>query len=98
VLLIATFRPDFIAPWTDQPHVTMLNLNRLTRTDSEALVRQLAAKAASFSSDLIGEIVERGDGVPLFLEEVTKTVVDAGSIHQSGSAGPRPFRRRCTRL
>jgi class 3 adenylate cyclase/predicted ATPase len=90
MLLIATFRPDFIAPWTDQAQVTVLNLNRLTRTDSEALVRQLASKAVPLSSDLVGEIVERGDGVPLFLEEVTKTVVDARPIHPSGSTTPRP--------
>ena len=44
VMLIATFRPDFAAPWADQPHVTMLTLNRLNRSNSEALVRQLAAK------------------------------------------------------
>jgi class 3 adenylate cyclase/predicted ATPase len=85
-LLIATFRPDFIPSWADQPHVTMLNLNRLTRSDSEALVRQLAAKALSLPGDLIGEIVERGDGVPLFLEEVTKTVVDAGPAQKQGPA------------
>jgi class 3 adenylate cyclase/predicted ATPase len=89
VLLIATFRPDFTAPWADQPHVTMLTLNRLSPGDSEALVRQLAAKTQSLPSDLIGEIVERGDGVPLFLEEVTKLVVDAGPVRQSGSM-PRP--------
>jgi class 3 adenylate cyclase/predicted ATPase len=83
VLLIATFRPDFIAPWADQPHVTMRTLNRLSRSDSEALVRQLAAKTASLPSDLIGEIIERGDGVPLFLEEVTKTVVDARPVRGS---------------
>lgn len=77
VLLIATLRPDFIPPWADQPHVTMITLNRLNRFDSEALVRQLAAKTSALPSDLIGEIVERGDGVPLFLEEVTKTVVHA---------------------
>jgi class 3 adenylate cyclase/predicted ATPase len=90
VLLIATFRPEFTAPWADQPHVTMLTLNRLSRGDSEALVRQLATKTASLPSDLIGEIVERGDGVPLFLEEVTRTVMDAGPVHRSGSAIPRP--------
>jgi predicted ATPase/class 3 adenylate cyclase len=78
VLLIATFRPDFAAPWADQPHVTMVTLNRLNRFDSEALVRELAEKTTALPSDLIGEIVERADGVPLFLEEVTKTVVDAG--------------------
>ena len=44
VLLIATFRPGYMAPWADQPHVTMRNLNRLSRGDSEDLVRQLAAE------------------------------------------------------
>jgi class 3 adenylate cyclase/predicted ATPase len=90
VLLLATFRPDFVAPWADQPHVTMLTLNRLNRFDSEALVRQLAAKTKSLPSDLIEEIVERGDGVPLFLEEVTKTVVDAKPVDRAGSLTSRP--------
>ena len=90
VLLIATFRPEFVAPWTDQPHVTMLLLSRLSRHESEAFVRQLAPKMASLPSDLIGEIVERGDGVPLFLEEVTKAVVDAGPVGRSGSSLTRP--------
>ncbi|WP_298253713.1 adenylate/guanylate cyclase domain-containing protein [Bradyrhizobium sp.] len=80
VLLIATFRPDFSASWVDQPHVTMVTLNRLNKFDSEALVRGLAAKTTALPSDLIGEIVERADGVPLFLEEVTKTVVDAKPV------------------
>jgi class 3 adenylate cyclase/predicted ATPase len=88
VLLVATFRPEFTVPWAGEPHVTVVNLNRLSRADSETLVRQLAANTASLPSDLIGEIVERGDGVPLFLEEVTKTVVDAEP--QSGSTAPRP--------
>ena len=90
VLLIATSRPEFTAPWADQPYVTVLSLNRLSRANSEALVRQLAAKTVSLPSDLVGEIVERGDGVPLFLEEVTKTVVDAEPLQQSGSGAPRP--------
>jgi class 3 adenylate cyclase/predicted ATPase len=90
VLLVATFRPEFTVPWTGEPHVTVLNLNRLSRADSETLVRQLAANTVSLPGDLIGEIVERGDGVPLFLEEVTKTVVDAGPLQQSGSTAPRP--------
>jgi class 3 adenylate cyclase/tetratricopeptide (TPR) repeat protein len=91
VLLIATFRPEFVAPWTNQPHVTMLTLNRLSRHESESLVRQLAPNKASLSSDLIGEIVERGDGVPLFLEEVTKTVMDAESVGRSGTTKTRPL-------
>ena len=90
VLLVATFRPEFTVPWAGEPHITVLNLNRLSRADSETLVRQLAANTASLPSELIGEIVERGDGVPLFLEEVTKTVVDAEPLQQSGSTAPRP--------
>ena len=58
ILLIATFRPDFTASWADQPHVTMVTLNRLNKFDSEALVRGLAAKTSALPSDLIGEIVE----------------------------------------
>ena len=80
VLLIATFRPEFMAPWVDQPQVTMVALNRLSWRESEALVRQLDPNIESLPSDLIAEIVERGDGVPLFLEEVTKTVMDGGPI------------------
>ncbi len=90
VMLIATFRPDFVAAWADQPHVTMLTLNRLNRFDSEALVRQLAAQVKSLPSELIGEIVERGDGVPLFLEEVTKTVVEARPARRADSSTSRP--------
>jgi class 3 adenylate cyclase/predicted ATPase len=80
VLLMATFRPDFTASWADQPHVTMITLNRLNKFESEALVRGLTAKTTALPNDLIGEIVERADGVPLFLEEVTKTVVDARPV------------------
>ena len=90
VLLVATFRPEFTVPWAGEPHITVLSLNRFSRADSETLVRQLTANTVSLPSDLIGEIVERGDGVPLFLEEVTKTVVDAEPLQQSGSTAPRP--------
>jgi class 3 adenylate cyclase/predicted ATPase len=90
VLLIATSRPEFTALWADQPHVTVLSLNRLSRGNSESLVRQLAAKSVDLPNDLVEEIVGRGDGVPLFLEEVTKTVVDAKPLQQLGSGAPRP--------
>ena len=75
VLLIATIRPDFASPWTGQPHVTMLALSRLGHRDGAALVRQLIAKATALPPEIIEEIIERTDGVPLFLEEVTKLVL-----------------------
>jgi class 3 adenylate cyclase/predicted ATPase len=78
-LLIATFRPEFKPPWVGQPHVTMLTLNRFSRSEGATLVRQLVGKATSLSNELVTEIVERTDGVPLFLEEVTKAVVQTGA-------------------
>jgi class 3 adenylate cyclase/tetratricopeptide (TPR) repeat protein len=76
VLLIATFRPEFEPPWTDQPHVETLPLRRLERAESEELVRGIIGTAATLSSEIVEEIVERTDGVPLFIEELTKAVVE----------------------
>jgi len=86
VLLIATIRPDFASPWTGQPHVTMLSLSRLGRRDGAALVRQLVAKATTFPPEIIEEIIERTDGVPLFLEEVTKLALDAAISNTAGGS------------
>jgi len=77
VLLVATFRPEFQPPWVGQPHVTMLALSRLGRREGAMLVQQLAGNAAALPADLVAEIIERTDGVPLFLEEVTKVVLEA---------------------
>src|SRR6516165_5760351 len=75
VLLIITLRPEFQHGWAGQPHVTMLTLNRLGERDVTALVRGLAGNAL-LGSDVIEEIVERTDGVPLFVEELTKAVLE----------------------
>jgi predicted ATPase len=78
VLLIITFRPEVEPPWIGQPHVTALTINRLTPRDVEAMIdrvignRQLAANVRQ-------EIIERTDGVPLFVEEMTKAVLEAES-------------------
>jgi predicted ATPase len=78
VLLLVTFRPEFQPPWTGQPHVTTVALNRLGERDGSALVEQLTGNAG-VSAELVAEIVERSDGVPLFIEELTKAVVEAGA-------------------
>jgi class 3 adenylate cyclase len=75
VLLIVTFRSDFQQAWSGQPHVTMLALNRLGERDVTALIRGLAGNAP-LGSELIEDIVERTDGVPLFVEELTKAVLE----------------------
>jgi len=79
VLLIATFRPEFQPPWAGQPHVTVMSLTRLGRGDGAAMVERLAGNAALLPPDVIAEIVERTDGVPLFVEEMTKAVLEAGA-------------------
>jgi class 3 adenylate cyclase len=75
VLLIATFRPEFQPPWIGQPHVTAMSLRRLARDESEELVRGLVGSSVAASSELVHDIVERTDGVPLYLEELTKAVL-----------------------
>ncbi|HEX3883903.1 MAG TPA: AAA family ATPase [Stellaceae bacterium] len=93
VLLIATFRPEFQPPWAGQAHVTMLALSRLGRREGAALVRQLAANAAALPADIIDQIIERTDGVPLFLEEVTKVVLEAEEIAARGAVAAIPGAR-----
>jgi class 3 adenylate cyclase/predicted ATPase len=77
VLLIVTFRPEFQPPWTGQPQVTMLALNRLDRRDRTTLVEQIAGGKA-LPEEVIAQIAERTDGVPLFVEELTKSVLESG--------------------
>ena len=77
VLLIVTFRPEFQSPWIGQPQVTMLALNRLDRRDRTALVEQIAG-GKSLPDEVIDQIADRTDGVPLFVEELTKNVLESG--------------------
>ena len=85
-LLLATFRPEFQPPWIGQAYVTLMTLPRLGRRQGEALVRQLAGNAAELSADLLDEIVARTDGVPLFLEEVTKAILESADVAGAGGA------------
>lgn len=80
VLLIVTFRPESNLPWTDQSHVTTLSLRRLGRDESGELVRGLIGDSAPLASKVLDDIVERSDGVPLFLEELTKAVLETSQV------------------
>ena len=77
LLLIVTFRPEFQPPWAGQSQVTMLALNRLDRRDRTTLVEQIAGGEA-LPDELVAQIAERTDGVPLFVEELTKSVLEGG--------------------
>jgi predicted ATPase len=81
VLLIVTFRPEFQPPWSGQPQVSMLTLSRLDRRDRTALVAQIVG-GKPLPSDVTNEIADRTDGVPLFVEELTKSVMESGLLRE----------------
>jgi class 3 adenylate cyclase/predicted ATPase len=88
VLVIVTFRPEIREHWSRDRHVSLLSLPRLDRHAAATLVRNLDA-AAALPSDALPEIVERTDGVPLYLEEMTRAVLESGSVTApaAGQAG-----------
>jgi class 3 adenylate cyclase/tetratricopeptide (TPR) repeat protein len=77
VLLVVTFRAEFQHAWSGQPHVTVLALSRLGGHDGATLVERLSGNAG-LSREIVDEIVKRADGVPLFVEELTKAVLESG--------------------
>jgi class 3 adenylate cyclase/predicted ATPase len=92
VLLIVTFRPEFAPPWIGRPHVSLLTINRLAQRDIDAIIDAVVGNkllAASIRQD----IVERTDGIPLFVEEMTKAVLEAegeGDARRTAGAVPSP--------
>jgi len=75
-MIIVTYRPEFQATWTGQPHVTSMSLSRLDQESANALVRHVAGDQSPPDA-VVREIVARTDGVPLYIEELTKTVLEA---------------------
>ena len=76
LLALVTARPEFAPPWQKRPHSTLLTLGRLGRANSAELVAGVAA-AHSLSAETVAAIVAKTDGVPLFVEELTKTVMES---------------------
>jgi class 3 adenylate cyclase/predicted ATPase len=77
LLLIVTYRPEFEPPWIGQPHVTALTVNRLGRSEIVAMIDRVAGNKPLPGSIRL-DIIERTDGIPLFVEEMTKAVLEAG--------------------
>jgi class 3 adenylate cyclase len=91
-LLIVTFRPEFNAPWVGQSHVTSLTLNRLGERGAATIIARLVGNK-KLPADVLAEIVERTDGIPLFVEEMTKAVLEAeneGAAGRTVAAVPSP--------
>ena len=77
VLLVITYRPEFEAPWSGYGHVTLHSLNRLSRRQGAEMVKQVTGGEV-LPEEVLEQIVAKTDGVPLFVEELTKTVLEAG--------------------
>jgi class 3 adenylate cyclase len=84
-LAVVTGRPEFVPPWQARPHSTLLTLERLGRAESAELIAGIAA-SHGLSAETIATIVAKTDGVPLFVEELTKTVME--SAGEDNSAVP----------
>src|SRR5262245_15366563 len=84
VLLVLTCRPEFKARWMGHPQVTTLLLNRLARRHCRAIVESIASK--NIPSDVMDQIIAKTDGVPLFVEELTKTVLESGLLQENDGA------------
>jgi hypothetical protein len=78
VLLIITQRPEFEPPWIGQPHVTTLTINRLGGREIAAMIDRVIGNNA-IPAKIKQDIIERTDGIPLFIEEMTKAVLEAES-------------------
>jgi len=91
VLLMITFRPEFTPPWPGQAHMTALALNRLSRKEGVAMVAEVTG-GRPLPDEVLDQIIAKTDGVPLFVEELTKNVLESGLLTDLGQhyalAGP----------
>ena len=79
ILALFTFRPEFLPPWGNRSHLSQMTLSRLGRHQVEAMVERVTGGKA-LPPEVVQQIVAKTDGVPLFVEELTKTVVESGLL------------------
>ena len=93
ILVVMTHRPQFSPPWSGQAHVTALPVNRLGRRQGAAMTLRVTGGKA-LPAEILDQILERTDGVPLFLEELTRTMIESGLMTDAGDhyelTGPLP--------
>jgi predicted ATPase/class 3 adenylate cyclase len=80
-MVIANFRPEFISPWLGLGHVTLLTLNQLGRRQVNELIEKTAA-GVTLPEPVIEQIVAKSEGVPLFVEEITRSVLASGALEE----------------
>ena len=81
MLDVLTYRPEFVPPWTMRSHMTPITLNRLERPEAEALIEHQAG-GKEVPPEVVRHIVDKADGVPLYVEELTKTILDTNYLNE----------------
>lgn len=81
MLNIVTYRPEFVPSWPSRSHITPITLNRLERPEIEALIRYQAG-GKSTPLEVVEHVVDKSDGVPLYVEELTKTILESEYLHE----------------
>ena len=93
VLAVVTYRPGFVPPWGGHGHTTALSLSRLGRHEGGAMVRRMTGGKA-LPAEVLDQVLARTEGVPLFVEELTKAVLESGLLRDAGDryelSGPLP--------
>jgi hypothetical protein len=98
VLVVITFWPEFAPPWSGRPHVRLLSLSRLLPRQRPETIAHVP-RGKTLPKEIAERIIDRTDGVPLFIEELIKTVAESGSVvdasdrfygERTGSAAGNP--------
>jgi predicted ATPase/class 3 adenylate cyclase len=82
IMLVATARPEFTPPWPSHRHVSSVSLTRLGRSEGQALIEGIT-KSKALPVEVVDQIMGRTDGIPLFIEELTKTVLESGVLREA---------------
>jgi len=85
VLYVVTSRTEFTAPWVGRPHVTALSLNRFERSQAVTMIDRIMSSKA-LPAEVLDQIIAKTDGVPLFVEELTKSVLESGLLREENGA------------
>jgi class 3 adenylate cyclase/tetratricopeptide (TPR) repeat protein len=85
LLVVATYRPELTPPWLQRSHMTPITLNRLERPEVETMVGHLAG-GRLLPGEVVDHIVAKSDGVPLYVEELTKAILGSGVLEARGDA------------
>jgi class 3 adenylate cyclase/tetratricopeptide (TPR) repeat protein len=85
ILVVATYRPELSPPWPNRSHMTPITLNRLERPEVDEIVSH-AVHGKSLPKEVVDHIVAKSDGVPLYVEELTRAIVDSGVLEDRGDA------------